>query len=75
MNINPNGVTDGEWGPEDCSEPGHVWGCPGRAGGDHVLDDAPDPDWYEDAEGYVRAPLSYENREGDPAFNGAWTRW
>jgi hypothetical protein len=32
-------------------------------------------DWTEDAEGFVRAPLSYENREGDPAFNGALDKW
>ena len=75
MNINPNGVTDADQSPETCSEPGHVRGCTGRAGGDHELDSAPDDDWTEDEEGYVVAPLSYENREGDPAFNGAFDRW
>ena len=33
------------------------------------------PDDWEDEEGYLVAPLSYENREGDPAFNGAFNRW
>lgn len=36
---------------------------------------APEDDWTEDEDGYVRAPLSYENREGDPAFNGAFDKW
>lgn len=44
---------------ETCSEAGHVHGCPGVAGGDHELD-GPDPDWFEDADGYVRAPLVNE---------------
>ena len=35
----------------------------------------PDPSWTEDDEGWVRAPLSYENREGNPAFNGAFDKW
>jgi hypothetical protein len=29
----------------------------------------------EDEEGYLRAPLSYENREGDPNLNGAFDKW
>lgn len=37
--------------------------------------EAPDPSWTTDADGYAREPLSYENREGDPAFNGAFNRW
>ena len=32
-------------------------------------------DWEEDEEGYLVAPLNYENREGDPAFNGAFNAW
>jgi hypothetical protein len=85
--MNADGVRDpgnDQFG-ETCSEPGHVHGCPGMAGGDHelirdavreVLDlDGPDPSWFEDEEGYVRAPLNYENREGDPAFNGAFDKW
>ncbi len=58
-------------GPEHCFEEGHVFGCPGAAGGDHLVPD----DWFEDEEGYLRAPLSYENREGLPEFNGAFNRW
>lgn len=38
-------------------------------------DSSPEPDWEEDEEGYVTAPLSYENREGDPALNGAFDKW
>ena len=31
-----------EYAPETCDEPGHVIGCPGRAGGDHgLLGEAP----------------------------------
>lgn len=54
-----------------CDEPGHVQGCLGVIGGDHEVD----PEWEEDEEGYVTTRLSYENREGDPAFNGAFDRW
>jgi hypothetical protein len=114
--MNANGVHDpgnDQFG-ETCSEPGHVHGCPGMAGGDHELVErlidlttvpgrieaafqivradlrieeleeevrhlkaelASRGDWFEDDEGYVRAPLSYENREGEPAFNGAFSKW
>lgn len=72
--MNPNGSTSDDLLPELCHEPGHVHGCPGMAGGDHEFESFPE-DWFEDDEGYVRVPLSYENREGDPAFNGAFDRW
>lgn len=36
--------------------------------------EAPIEATYE-RDGYVVEPLSYENREGDPAFNGAFDRW
>lgn len=37
--------------------------------------DPPDPSWHEDEHGYVVASLSYENREGQPEFNGAFEKW
>ena len=57
--------------------PDHVHGCPGLVGGDHEIN--PDylvPDeWEEDEEGYLVTRLSYEDREGQPEFNGAFDRW
>ncbi len=72
--MNPNASRSDDLIPETCQEPGHVEWCPGRAGGEHEIESIP-ADWFEDAEGYLRAPLSYENREGDPAFNGAFNAW
>lgn len=69
--MNPNGSRDPDLRPDQCQEEHHVPGCPGAAGGDHE----PDPAWFEDEDGWVMAPLSYENREGDPAFNGAFDKW
>lgn len=56
MNINPNGCNDPENDQhgETCHEEGHVFGCPGAAGGDHLI---------EDEDGWLKTPLSYENRE------------
>ena len=73
MNVNPNGINDpaNDQHGEVCFEDGHLPGCPGAAGGDHLVP----PDWFEDEDGYLRAPLSYENREGDPNFNGAFNAW
>ncbi len=63
--------------PED-----HVPGCPGRAGGDHELivplsmlrcSECGDLlDGFGACE--VHGQLD-DNREGDPAFNGAFDRW
>jgi hypothetical protein len=75
--MNANGLRDpdNDQHGETCFEEGHVPFCPGRAGGEHM---------FEDAEGYLRTPLSYElhedddepppwsNREGMPEFNGAF---
>lgn len=71
--MNANGVhdADNDQHGETCFEEGHLPGCQGAAGGDHLVPD----DWFEDEEGYLRAPLSYENREGLPEFNGAFNRW
>lgn len=69
--MNPNGSRDPDILPEQCLEEGHTFFCQGAAGGEHEID----PDWFVDEEGFVRSRLSYENREGDPAFNGAFSRW
>lgn len=80
MNINPNASTENDQHGEECTEAGHVFGCTGRAGGEHHLDPDyfADPSWFEDEDGYVREPFINRgdlNREGDPAFNGAFDRW
>ncbi len=54
--------------------PDHIFGCAGPFGGQHEVDPeylVPD-DWFEDEDGYLRAPLSYMNVEGDPTRNGAF---
>ena len=69
--MNANGIhdRDNDQHGDTCFEEGHIFGCPGAAGGDHLI---------EDADGYLRSPLTYEivepwtNREGDPHLNGAF---
>lgn len=84
---------------EGCSEPGHIFGCAGKAGGDHTYRDCwlchdviPDGMYVVvNVEGTVRdiCDTCMEkadegddlterldlNREGDPAFNGAFNAW
>ena len=67
-------------GPETCSEHGPT--CPGAAGGDHILsmlrcsecgvilDDGSCP-----THGLLDPEAAAWNREGDPAWNGAFDRW
>lgn len=66
MNANAVHDRDNDQHGETCQEDGHIFGCPGAAGGDHL---------FEDEDGWLKTPLSYENREGDPAFNGAFDKW
>lgn len=86
-----NLVIDNDALPETCSDAdprgSHVPGCPGMAGGDHEYVTAPlsmlrCDECGDLLDGYgacdIHGPLdieAFENREGDPAFNGAFDRW
>lgn len=64
--MNPNASTDPDLLPETCHEEGHVYGCPGAAGGDHEIDPLylfPE-DWTVNAEGFLVAPLDWKGELG-----------